>query len=117
VQNILQSRSYFAVRYIIMSSAEVGKIKLPIVKNLNKYVKELSTLPLFVPSRYTREVDHGQIFPKTQKIYDLNIIQRVFVTFDYAVSSVVSSLYSTFMVGIILMSVVVYIITTDNSVK
>jgi hypothetical protein len=100
-----------------MSSAEVAKIKLPIIKNMKKYFEQLSSLPFFVPAHYCREVDHGQSFPSTEKIYNLNLLQRVFVTFDYAVSSVLASLYSTFMVGIILLSVVVYILTTDNSVK
>ena len=100
-----------------MSSDEVAKIKLPIVKNIKSYWTHLSTLPFFVPKRYTRGVDHGPSFPLTEKTYDLTIIQRIFVTFDYAVSSVLASLYSTFMVGIILLSVVVYILTTDSSVK
>jgi hypothetical protein len=100
-----------------MSSAEVAKIKFPVFKKIKAYFSQLSSLPLFVPVHYSRQVDHGQAFPATQKIYNLNFAQRVFVTFDYAVSCVLASLYSTFMVGVILMSVVVYILSTDSSVK
>lgn len=100
-----------------MSSAEVAKIKLPMIKNIKNYFAHLSSLPFFVPRRYVREVDHGPSFPKTEKIYHLNIAQRIFVSLDYAVSSVFSSLYSSFMVAVILISVMVYILTTDSSVK
>lgn len=100
-----------------MSSAEVSKIKIPVIKNLKLYLAHLSSLPFFVPRTYVREVDHGPSFPVTKKTYDLSVAQQIFVTFDYPVSSVLASLYSSFMVVIILLSVIVYVLTTDSSVK
>lgn len=99
------------------SADEIHRLKFPIIKQVKKHFAELSSLPWFVPRHYVREVDHGQFFPKTKRTYQLNILQRIFVTFDYGVSCVLASLYSTFMVIVILFSVVVYILTTDPGVK
>jgi hypothetical protein len=105
--------------------------KVPMSEKVSLFIFKIRSQPLFVPTRFSVEVDHGlgDVKEKDIKSYDLSFLQKIFLLFDDPISwfvfyfpaydiltvynsSSLAVLYQILMFLVIIMSCIVYVVST-----